>query len=461
MKKIKNFIILIFSIISCGKNYLEIKQDAKQVVPSKIEDYQALMNNGLMAERTARVLSTLGADEFMIPDVSWKALAGSNLYQKNAYVWANDVYEGGECPDWNEAYQKILYANMALEVEKIKPRPDEQEAWNKVKGTALFHRAWNFYKLAQLFCKTYDKKTAHLELGIPLRLEYDIEQKVGRSTLGETYQRILGDLSEAVSLLPISQENPFLPFRSSAYAMLARIYLQMGEYEKAQEHANLTLQNADYIIDLNDIQFNYLNYFDSPFENQQYGHGNKAVLFMSTFTGTAFAASRFNVNRELYDSYDENDLRKKLFFHPYSGRIVYVGSYYGRGHGSFFSGLSTEEVYLIRSESNARLGNLEEAMSDINHLLNRRYKDGTTPPLFNLDKTGILKFILQERRKELYMRGLRWDDLRRLNKEPEHAITLIRKIGDESFMLEPKDPKWVWPIPINEIEKSNLQQNER
>jgi hypothetical protein len=67
------------------------------------------------------------------------------------------------------------------------------------------------------------------------------------------------------------------------------------------------------------------------------------------------------------------------------------------------------------------------------------------------DKREILKFILQERKKELYMRGLRWDDLRRLNKESENAITLIRKIDDESFILEPKDPRWVWPIPINEI----------
>lgn len=461
MKKIRIFIISIFSIISCGKNYLEIKQDAKQVVPSEVGDYQALMNNGLMAERTSRVLATLGADEFMIPEESWKALVGSSLYQKNAYVWAKDVYEGGECPDWNEAYQKILYANLALEVEKIKPRPEEQEAWNKVKGTALFHRAWNFYQLAQLFCKTYDKETAHLELGVPLRLEYDIERKVSRSSLEETYRRVVEDLNEAINLLPANQENPFLPFRSSAFAMLARVYLQMGDYEKALENANNTLQKTDYIIDLNDIPFSYLNYYDSPFENLQYGHGNKAILLMSTFTGTAFAASRFDVNRELYESYDENDLRKTLFFQPYNGKIVFVGSYYGRGHGSFFSGLSTEEVYLIRSESNARLGNLEEAIIDINHLLDRRYKKGTSRIMPTFDKREILKFILQERKKELYMRGLRWDDLRRLNKESENAITLIRKIDDESFILEPKDPRWVWPIPINEIEKSNLQQNER
>jgi hypothetical protein len=68
---------------------------------------------------------------------------------------------------------------------------------------------------------------------------------------------------------------------------------------------------------------------------------------------------------------------------------------------------------------------------------------------------------LLERRKELCFRGLRWQDLRRLNKEPEYAKTLTRKIDGITYTLPPNDPKYVFPIPPNVIALSGMQQNPR
>ncbi|MFP9100715.1 RagB/SusD family nutrient uptake outer membrane protein [Flavobacterium sp. RHBU_24] len=92
-------------------------------------------------------------------------------------------------------------------------------------------------------------------------------------------------------------------------------------------------------------------------------------------------------------------------------------SYWGSYDGSPlpFSGIATDEIYLIKSECLARAGKFTEAMQVLNTLLEKRWIAGTFFPL-SATGTAALDIILSERRKELVLRGLRWSDLRRLNK---------------------------------------------
>ncbi|HVV04491.1 MAG TPA: hypothetical protein VHC96_09735, partial [Puia sp.] len=50
------------------------------------------------------------------------------------------------------------------------------------------------------------------------------------------------------------------------------------------------------------------------------------------------------------------------------------------------------------------------------------------------------------RRKELAFRGLRWSDLRRLNKE-EHGDTIYHGLNGQVHRLSPGSPNYVLPIP--------------
>ena len=124
-----------------------------------------------------------------------------------------------------------------------------------------------------------------------------------------------------------------------------------------------------------------------------------------------------------------------------------------------FTGFATDELWIVQAECKVRLGDLKGSMSDINHLLKHRYKAGTFIPFSLSESDEILTFVLKERRKQLFMRGVRWEDLRRLNKDPRFAMTLVRDIGDKRYELLPSDPKWVWPIPQNEIDLNGLEQN--
>jgi hypothetical protein len=165
------------------------------------------------------------------------------------------------------------------------------------------------------------------------------------------------------------------------------------------------------------------------------------------------------VDSNLYRSYANNDLRKYVFYtnsNVPNIRSSYNGSIYP------FSGLATDEVYLIRAECSARAGNTGAALADLDTLLAHRWFTGTFVP-YNaglMTPAQALDTILVERRKELAFRGLRWTDLRRLNKEGAN-IELTRGPGYMSIPLGPNDPRYVLPIPPDVISLSGIVQNQR
>jgi hypothetical protein len=158
--------------------------------------------------------------------------------------------------------------------------------------------------------------------------------------------------------------------------------------------------------------------------------------------------------------YEENDLRKTLFFTDILGYPIFVGSYEFKQY-ALFDGLATDEVYLIRAESNARLNNKDLALQDLNKLLRNRYKTGTYVDKVAVNSEEVLRQIIEERRKELCFRGTRWSDLRRLNKDPRFATTIKRVVDGNTYVLPPNDIRYTLPIPDNEIQLSGIQQNNR
>lgn len=445
-------------VSSCSGSFLEVKTDQSLVIPYRIEDYQAILDDAFrtMNTKASILLGTIAADEIQVDEEQLANL--TPVHQRNAYLWKKeDLFEGEQSDDWNFGYRRILYANQVIEgIQKIKPDNAQLDAWSNVKGSALFFRAFNYYQLAQLFCEVYDEKNAKSQLGLPLRTEPDISLKIPRSTLQQTYDLILKDLHEAEELLPIEPSIKQRPSRLAVSALRARICLQLRRYDLALAEANGVLSRKNTLLDFNTVPFNP-NSFATL---QPLAAVNPEIIF--DFSGSIPEIQRIGlycVNQRYFDKYQEGDLRKKMFFKDFNNFKIFIGSTSFSG-GPLY-GFAVDELQLIAAECEARAGNLNKALEWINTLRKNRFEKNVDYELHSNDKKEVMQWILQERQRELVFRGLRWEDLRRLNKEMDYPVTLEKTLNSGLIRIVPNDSRYVFPIPPNAIAIGGYEQNIR
>lgn len=451
MKTLFKLMLMSFLVIfsSCKKNWLDAKPDKKLVVPHTLGDLQALLDNSTFVFNFGQPsLGEIGSDDYYTLYTDWISLSPS---EKNAYIWAKEVYEGSSAADWMLPYQRVFYENYVLEnIEKISPDSTNLSEWSNIKGSALFGRGYDFYSLADLFAKPFDSATAATDAGIPLRLHSDINVKTARATVMETYHQEISDLNASLLLLPGLPAYKMRPSKAASYAMLARTYLNMGNYSLSLLYADSCLHLQPQLMDYNTLDTS--SPYPFPYFNDEVIY-NAALNYFSII-GDQVAI----VDSTIYSSFDSNDLRKYLFFAHTNGFIRFKGGY---DQYTGFGGIATDEMYLISAECHARLGQTSAAMDRLNSLLVNRWRTGTFTPFTPSTPDEALRLVLAERRKELIFRGLRWTDLRRLNKDPRFAITLTRNLNGTIYTLAPGSNRYVWPIPEKEIQLSGIAQNPR
>lgn len=438
---------------SCKKDWLDAKPNKNLVVPQTLQDLQAMLDNTLFVFNFGQPeLGEIGSDDYYVLYPDWLGL--SNDFERNGYIWAKDIYNGQPNFDWTIPYERIFYDNYVLEtVENIPVDSTNFSNWNNVKGSALFTRGFNFYSLADLFAKPFDSTTADTDPGIPLRLHSDINAKSTRATVMQTYKQIIADLKASLLYLPALPAYKTRPSKTAAYAMLARTYLNMGNYSLALLYADSCISLQPALINYNTIDITLQFPFpDFPTFNDE------VIYFAALNYYGVIGNSVAIVDSTIYRSYADNDLRKYLFIDTTDGHTRFKGGYDGY---TGFGGIATDEIYLVSAECNARLGNIKIAMDRLNTLLENRWMTGTFTPLTSSTADEALRLILNERRKELIFRGLRWTDLRRLNKDPRFAVTLTRNLNGTIYTLPPNDNRYVYPIPDQEIQLSGIAQNPR
>ena len=452
--------IMLVSIISCSKQYswLDVKQNKSDVVPSTLKDFQAILDDYYFMNDNFPGIGLVGADDYYLTDANYNALPE---VERNAYLWQKDIYDGQDAYDWTTGYRTVEYANIVLDgLKKINITSANRFQYQNIQGEALFFRAFAFYTLAQIYCKPYDSSTSKTDLGIPLKLSSDISTKSVRATVSDTYERMTSDLKEATLLMPPHTAFQMHPSGIAAKALLAKVYLSMNDYTDAGNYADSALESYATLLDYNSNLVSATSTFRFPaYPN------NPEIIFYAYQNGytsvMCYGAGGLGyVDSTLYDSYDNNDLRKSLFYIQTANGIQFAGTYSGTFYN--FCGIATDEIYLIRAECEAREGKTSAAMSDVNILLQNRYKTGTFVPLSASNADEALMYVLNERRKELPFTGqLRWEDLRRLNMDPRFSITLKRVISGETYTLPPNNDRYTYPIPDDEIQLSGIQQNPR
>ena len=448
--------VLYSSLNSCSKSdFLDKKPSSDIVLPTTLSEFQELLDNTQEVNGMSG-LPQLSCDDYETSYQDWQTVSST---ERNAYIWAADIYQGDQAiPDWNYPYKQVFYTNVVLEgLEQNKLSATPQGSM--LKGWALFARAFAFHDLAKSFCAVYDKASADTDLGLPLRLKAAVDYLEPRSTLAKTYAQILSDAKTSAELLPVERPSALnRPNKASAYALLARIYLDMRQYEQALYYAEQALAIYSTLIDYNTVSKTSTTPFSSRNDELLFNRAQNAGFYNLT---TNSVSSPAKISLGLVDLYEPNDLRKSVYFTKNASTGLYTKKRGYSGTGLYpFMGLATDELYLIRAECLARKGDTNSAMEWLNKLLIKRYTQNTFVPLKAHNSTEALNNIMLERRKELIWRGLRWHDIRRLNKEGANII-LKRELNGITYTLPANDPRYVFPIPGDEIVLSGIQQNER
>ncbi len=379
----------------------------------------------------------------------------------NYYTW-NDNVDWSINKDWTFAYRGIYNSNVVIEgIKKTENEHRGSTLYNNILGSALFYKSFYYYQLAQVFAPVYNESSAKIDWGIPIRQQADVGEVLSRPSNLETYNTVVGQLWEAINLLPEEQPIKTRPSKIAVEALLAKVYLVMGKYDSAYKYSTASIDKLkDLLIDFNDLDATSL----TPFKRFNSEVIVEGMLSPHTLLGSFIA----RIDETLFNSFDNNDLRKTCYFENATimgtSGYLFKGSYF-ENMNNLFGGIAVDEIILIRAECNARLGHTNEAMKDLNDLLRTRWKKNNGVTTY-IDQTAIndqdaLQKILVERRKELVFRGTRWTDLRRLNKEGAN-IAITRIVNGQTYTLAPNDKRYTYLIPSDVISfHPDMPQNPR
>lgn len=435
----------------------------------------------------------------LLPDIQADLVYAVNGYS-NTYgdIWRWNIQPTNTDIEsvYGSLYAVIGDCNFLLEaVEKLEPTVTDDSDYEKLqqyKGEAYFSRALAYSELIKCFCKAYDKNTAQNELGVVLVSSYSNAGEMKRASLEDSYQFVLADLERAAELLKPEDDNTFQFYDTTYFsyyaveALYARIYLYMGEYQKAIDYSTdiidsgkFALSSASTSISDTDTYYSYMWNYDSAteiiwkvgFTATSYG-GKLGQIFLN-YDYTSYLPDYVPGSKALA-LYEDNDNRYSTFFANaqtgYSHGLVWPLLVKYKGNQNFYATnqllyvsmpkvFRLSEQYLIRAEAYGWLGDYTNAAKDLTTLRQARYTSyGST----SLSADTWLDEISNERVRELFMEGFRLNDLKRWHKGFKREPQEETLSNGNSLEIKADDPLFVWPIPQHELDApgSQIEPNE-
>jgi hypothetical protein len=259
--------------------------------------------------------------------------------------------------------------------------------------------------------------------------------------------------------------NVYRASRGSAQALLARVYLYDSKFAEAETLATQAMASfgltdtgtglltPDNYVDAFSTFPNPESLFEIEIRSNDWSGVDGVNNSVSSLTANVFPSAQFilTVTDELYNSYEEDDVRKDAWTvttRTGASGDVYRSNKWLGAKGDFLQNLPIirgSELYMIRAEARFRTGNAAGARADLNALRTNR---GIDPVAADLAGDALFAEILNERRKEFVLEGHRWFDLKRNGLD-------ITKAG----RFEPVpygDYRLLAPLPTAELQLNQL-----
>lgn len=419
-----------------------------------------------------------------------------------AYAWEEFFDDPNEQDTpvffWLETYNAIAQANEVLAVlESLPVTTAEEEAQkSSIESEALLTRAYGHFMLVNLFSEHYDPQSAGSDLGVPYvdTPETVFIQQYTRNTVQEVYDRVEEDMLRGIELVDdnfFANSGKYHFNRNAALAFASRFYLFKGDYDNCIEFST-TLLGQDpsvFVRDFTSDEFEiakssingYPQLYTSPdqasnlllmrkislIQRPDFGHGPTRDIYNDLFDNNLFFGATDERRDPTFVKGTNGSFppRHESLFER-SSLNSNVGSPYHIGIA--FWG---EEVLLNRAESYIENGRANDAIDDLQVLIDKRYSGSETEltidalriffrvgnSFFVQEASLVRRFLMLERQKEFIGQGMRWYDIKRFELEVVHALI------DETttIRLNANDPRKIIQIPTSAIDVGGLEPNPR
>ena len=163
----------------------------------------------------------------------------------NPYRYTDDNTAKNIYYSWWMAYKIINVANSDMD---ILEKAEKTDMNNHLMGENYFFRALGHFNMVTLYAMPYVQGRDNM--GVPLRLSTVPEGPTTRATVGEVYDAIVADLIAAKEYMAKDKDGSFIRGTDKGYvswqaatALLARVYLYMGENQKCLDECNELMAN--------------------------------------------------------------------------------------------------------------------------------------------------------------------------------------------------------------------------
>lgn len=492
MKAISNLALVFFIVgVLCACHKLDLlpsNQLTNEVVKNSPEMLGSI-TMGTYARLTGQYAKHyIYINELPSDDAIWVKSSGSNF--QNIYSYKHIANNSRADFYWKQSYYGIYSTNVVIEA--IADTTSDPHLL-QLKGENLFLRAFFNYNLLRSFSMPYHQNPEK-KLGVPIMDSTDVFGHPKRSTVKKCYSFVVSDLLKAAGLMTEDKSNIYAS-KEVAWALLARIYLAMEENEKAIKYADSVIKSGRYSL----VPTNKLaDYFSILPES------NPETIFAIKFTADQNMGKGSIGSLYTKDGWAEIPVSPSylnlVYKNPNDERIKFIEPVYvlddngnkipdptdkwsgykvekRNGYAKYFNIkytyqngipllsspviLRLAEMYMIKAEAFAKLGENKEAIDLVNRIRKRAGLKGNQLYTVNDLKghASVLDVVLEEDRLEFAWEGHRFHDLIRNNKPIDRSYN--PPVGWAGpAIVQPTSHSIVLLIPEDEIALNpNLVQN--
>lgn len=456
MKKIllSTALVLSLGFTSCNQ-FLDVEPTDILVEDLALQSYSDFSNalNGAYSGLVGG--SYYGGDFIALADVPSNNLkfgaGATGLYQFLSNL--NYTTDTGEFAGfYQQAYLAIYRANVILGKIDVSTLTAAQK--NQIRSECLMIRALAHHDLVRVFAQRYDATPDASHLGIAIKTDVSLLPP-SRNTVAQVYSQIIADINAALPILPTTG-GPTRFTQRSANALRARVALYMRDWSTAETFATSAITGGPALS----TGTTYTDMWTSTEASGENIFKLRMPVGFATLGRNYWDINGSNIyfspTEDLANLYEPTDIRLNAFMGMSSGNR-FVKKYEGTAANAGLADikvLRTSEMYLIRAEARARKAAPDGtgALADLNAVRTARGASVGTETA-----AGIPASVLLERRKELFLEGHYWFDLKR---EQQNMVRPPADCTAPICSLTATNPRFTYPIPQAEIfANPNMVQN--